>query len=102
MIVIYTFCIEELDELKEKVQTNPGIMRAGFVVNSCFDSFDELSEKADEVANFTGIDIYLLTFDEWIEYQLNAYNIKDARSQLEPGHRWIIAVVESFAQKRGN
>ena len=94
------YLYEELDELKEKVQTNPGIMRAGFVVNSCFDSFAELSEKADEVANFTGIDIYLLTFDEWIEYQLNAYNIKDTQSQLELGHRWVIAVVESFAQKR--
>lgn len=88
---------DELEELRDKILTSPGVKVAGFIVDSDVDRRKDIIERAEEISDETGVDIQLLSFDEWIDYQTQ--NI--AGSQLDKiADRWLIAVVESFAQRR--
>ena len=42
-------------------------------------------------------EIHLFSFDEWIDFEIRDLN-KEQKDRL--GFRWLVAVVESFAQKR--
>ena len=70
---------------------------AGFIVDGEVDRRKDIIERAEEIAVETGVDIQLFSFDEWIQYQTQ----RIADSQLDRiAGRWLIAVVESFAQRR--
>ena len=57
----------------------------------------DIVDRAEEISLETGVDIQLFSFDEWIQYQTQSI----ADSQLDTiASRWLIAVVESFAQRR--
>lgn len=88
---------DELEELRDKILTSPGVKVAGFIVDSDVDRRKDVVSRADEIAVETGVDIQLLSFDEWVQYQTK----KIAQSELDViAARWLIAVVESFAQRR--
>ena len=88
---------DELEELREKILTSPGVKVAGFIVDGEVDRRKDIVERAEEISVETGVDIQLLSFDEWIQYQTQ----RIADSQLDRiAGRWLIAVVESFAQRR--
>lgn len=88
---------DELEELRDKILTSPGVKVAGFIVDSEVDRRRDIIDRVDEISVETGVDIQLLSFDEWIEYQTQ----KMAKSQLDRiAESWLIAVVESFAQRR--
>ena len=70
---------------------------AGFIVDSEVDRRQDIIQRAEEISVETGVDIQLFSFDEWVKYQTK----KIAASQLNKiADRWLIAVVESFAQRR--
>ena len=88
---------EELEELRDKILSSPGVKMTGFIVNSAVDRRKEIVSRAEEIAIETGADIQLLSFDEWIEYELVQ------APEVDPdvlAARWLLAVVESFAQRR--
>lgn len=88
---------DELEELRDKILTSPGVKVAGFIVDGEVDRRRDIVERAEEVSVETGVDIQLFSFDEWIAYQTQ----RIAGSQLDRiAERWLIAVVESFAQRR--
>lgn len=88
---------DELEELRDKILTSPGVKVAGFIVDSEVDRRKDIVDRAEEISSETGVDIQLFSFDEWIQYQTQ--RITD--SQLDRiASRWLIAVVESFAQRR--
>lgn len=88
---------DELEELRDKILTSPGVKVAGFIVDSEVDRRRDIIERAEEISVETDVDIQLLSFDEWIKYQTH----RIADSQLDRiAERWLIAVVESFAQRR--
>lgn len=88
---------DELEELRDKILTSPGVKVAGFIVDGEVDRRKDIVERAEEISVETGVDIQLFSFDEWIQYQTQ--RITD--SQLDRiASRWLIAVVESFAQRR--
>lgn len=92
-----TYLRDELEELRDKILTSPGVKVAGFIVDSAVDRRRDIIERADEISVETGVDIQLLSFDEWIQYQTQ----RIAASQVDKiAERWLIAVVESFAQRR--
>jgi hypothetical protein len=94
-----TYLLEELGELEEKTSKSSGITVAGFVVDANASAKPEISEKISEIHDSTGIDIYIFNFKDWISFQLKNYGIgKDKEILL--ANEWLIAVVESFAQKR--
>lgn len=88
---------DELEELRDKILTSPGVKVAGFVVDSNVDRRKDVTRRAEEIEAETGVEILLLSFSEWLDYQTQ----RIAKPQLDKvGKRWLIAVVESFAQRR--
>lgn len=88
---------DELEELKDKLLTHPDVKVAGFIVDSTVDRRRDISNRVDELSEITGTNIYLFSFDEWIEYETQDFK----PTRLESiGVKWINAMVESFAQKR--
>ena len=88
---------DELEELRDKILTAPGVRIAGFVCDSKVDRRSDVVRRADEIADETGVDIQLLSFEEWIEWQTEQLR-PSQKNQLADA--WLIAVTESFAQRR--
>lgn len=88
---------DELEELRDKILTSPGARLAGFIVDSEVDRRRDVINRAEEISLETGVEIELFSFDEWLAYQTK----RIAKSELDKvAARWLIAVVESFAQRR--
>ena len=88
---------DELEELRDKILTSPGVKVAGFIVDSEVDSRRDVINRAEEISLETGVEIELFSFDEWVAYQTK----RIAKSELDKvAARWLLAVVESFAQRR--
>lgn len=92
-----TYLYDELDELKDKLEANPSVMIAGFIVDDSLDLKAEIEEKADEVSITTDTDVRLFTFREWVKFKLE--EVSEGEKNLF-AKEWITAVVESFARKR--
>ena len=92
-----SYLYDELDELKDKLEANPGVLLAGFIVDDTIDMKAEIEEKAFEVSVTTDTDIKLCTFREWVDYKLN--EVPENRKN-ELAKNWLTAVVESFARRR--
>ncbi|MDO5336323.1 MAG: hypothetical protein Q4E89_02510 [Eubacteriales bacterium] len=88
---------DELEELRDKILTSLGVKVAGFIADSNVDRRKDVMNRAEEISLETGVDIFLFSFDEWLEYQTK----RIAKPELDRiASRWLIAVVESFAQRR--
>lgn len=92
-----TYLYDELDELKDKLETNPGVLLAGFIVNETVDIKAEIEEKVEEVCISTDVDVRLYTFKEWVDFKLEEIPMNQ---RDEFAKEWLTAVVESFARKR--
>lgn len=90
---------DELEELSDKLEHHPNVEVAGFIVNTDIDRSREILERADEISIIHECEIHLLTFQEWIDRKTHGLLLEQLG---ELGHRWILAVVESFGQKRIN
>lgn len=88
---------EELEELREKILESPGVQLAGFVADSTIDKRKDVLERIEEIEFETDVEILLLTFKEWLDFQLRRKTFVD---KTNLGYRWLCAVVESFAQER--
>ena len=88
---------DELEELRDKLLTHPDVRIAGFVCDSRVDMRNDIVKRKDELEVETGSEIHLFSFDEWIEFEVSELT-QSQRNEL--GHNWLVAIVESFAQKR--
>lgn len=88
---------DELEELRDKLLTHPDVKVAGFVCDTEVDMRKDIIGRKNEVEIETDTKIYLFSFDEWISFETGKLT---AAQQDELGYRWLIAIVESFAQKR--
>lgn len=88
---------DELEELRDKLLYQPNVEIAGFVVNSPVDMREDIRERVKEISMETGTDIYLFSFSEWLAFVLRDLSVVE-KDKL--AHIWLMAVVESFAQKR--
>lgn len=90
---------DELEELYDKIELHPGVVTAGFVVNSQPDLRDDIKKRIDEIQDSAGVNIYILSFEEWIEFILRSNCVtSDQREEL--ASHWLNAVVSSFGQLR--
>lgn len=88
---------DEIEELRDKLLMHPEVKVAGFVVNSDVDMRRDIENRVQELILETDTSIHLLSFNEWVEYELRT--IPDGlKSNI--AYCWLRAVVESFAQKR--
>lgn len=88
---------DELEELRDKLLNHPNVKVVGFVVDSDVDRRRDIMERVEEISFETGTEIHLFSFTEWLGYELKDLN-DEQKNRL--GFKWLIAVVESFAQKR--
>lgn len=88
---------EELEELRDKLLTHPGVRIAGFVCDSNVDMRQDISSRKKEVELETGTELHFFSFDEWIAFKTDAL---PPEKKQELGFRWLVAVVESFSQRR--
>ena len=88
---------DELEELLDKIIDHPEVKVAGFIVDSNPDRRKDVLSRMGEIVIETGVDIQLLSFDEWIQYQIT----KIPKFELDIiAERWLVAVVESLALSR--
>ena len=88
---------DELEELRDKLITHPDVRVAGFVVNSPVDMRRDIVDRKNELQVETDTEIYLFSFNEWVDYE-TADLTQSQKNNL--GYNWLIALVESFAQRR--
>lgn len=88
---------DELEELYDKLQTYPDVGMAGFVVDTAVDARRDIIRRANEISSFTGTEIHLFSFSEWVEFETQRIPVQYMR-QLP--YQWLVAMVESFAQMR--
>ena len=88
---------DELEELFDKLLMHPEVRIAGFVSDKDVDMRDDIKKRKEEIEIETGTEIYLFSFDEWICFNVDTLN-QNQKDEL--GFRWLVAIVESFAQKR--
>lgn len=86
----------EIEELTEKLEANPGVRVAGFVLDNP-PAKDPLQPRLTaELRNTTGADLVLQQFPEWVSDQAR-------RSGLPPAElaaQWLRAYAESLCQRR--
>ena len=90
---------DELEELRDKLLLNPAVRVVGFVVDSSVDLRKDIVSRRDEISTETSVEIHLFSFDEWVDYEISDLS---SIQKNELGYRWLVALVESFAQKRRN
>lgn len=88
---------DELEELRDKLSTHPDVRVAGFVVDSSVDMRRDIVARKNELQVATGTEIYLFSFDEWVDYEVANLN-QIQKNAL--GYNWLVALVETFAQRR--
>ncbi len=88
---------DELEELRDKILSSPGVQLTGFIVDREVDRRKEIVDRVKEIELETFARIKLLSFKEWVDYQTEELDPSD-KEKLES--HWLIAVVESFAQRR--
>ena len=57
----------------------------------------DIIDRKNELQSETGTEILLLSFDEWVNYELD--NLNQGQKD-EIAYNWLVALVESFAQRR--
>lgn len=92
-----TYLYEELGELLDKLENNPSVSLAGFIVNENIELKPEITERADEISIMTNTEVRLFNFREWVEFKIQAipYNKRNSFAK-----DWLVATVETFARKR--
>ena len=88
---------DELEELRDKISVSRGVKIAGFIVDGAVDRRRDIVCRAREIEVETGVEILLLSFEEWIEFQTK----RIAKSQMNQIAKcWMMATVESFSRRR--
>ena len=95
-----TYLRDELEELIDKLDTQSALELAGFVSNDEPVRMGELKRRIDEIDDLLGVRIEAITFDNWVRLQVARASQVDNVKALQLPERWLIAYVESIAQKR--
>lgn len=93
------YLYEELSELKDKLDFNPGVQIAGFIVDDNLMLKPDVLERQKEVSALTNVEILLFNFHDWIHYQTEELSNEQ---KILLANEWVKAVVETFALRRNN
>ena len=91
------YLYEELSELKDKLELNPGVQIAGFIVDSNLRLKKEVIERQTEYSVLTGVSIKLMEFNDWVKFETEDLS-SEQKSNI--AFEWIKAAVETFSRKR--
>jgi len=88
---------DELEELHDKLISHPEVEIAGFVVDRKPEITEDISNRVQELNIVHGINVQIVSFDEWIKDQIERYSgipLKKVAAE------WLFAYSESLASKR--
>jgi len=88
---------DELEELHDKLENHPSVKTAGFITNCPVAKSSDIIDRANELSLMHDCQIMLLSFDDWINMMTSGLK-KGALTKVAT--HWLVAVVESFGQKR--
>lgn len=91
------YLYEELSELKDKLEYNPGVQTAGFIVDSNLRLKKEVVDRQTEYSVLTGVSIRLMEFIDWVKFETEDLS---ENQKIKIAFEWFKAVVETFARKR--
>lgn len=90
---------DELEELSDKLMEHPNMKVAGFITDKKPQIDEEIRNRKEEITQLTDIPIEILSFSDWVHYEMTTNNISDSDYQLI-GKDWLIFFVDSLGQKR--
>lgn len=91
---------DEIEELSEKLEVHPDVIKAGFVTSIKPERLEELESRCREIEEIFGISLEILTFEEWVDAQFNRLSSEELIIEQELAARWLKAYTESLAQLR--
>jgi hypothetical protein len=91
---------DELEELADKLLGNPEVILAGFVTSVELERQEELASRRQEIEEYFGITLEILTFAEWVQKQFARALETDLVTEKQLASAWLIAYTESLSQKR--
>lgn len=91
---------DELEELAEKLEAHPTVLLAGFVTSVELERREEVTFRIQEIEEYFGITVEILTFKDWIAKQFNQVIEDNIVTEQELAIAWITAYTESLAQQR--
>jgi len=91
---------DEIDEVTEKLAHHNSVSLVGFVTTLPPTINKEIRDKLNSVKDLFGIDIKILTFDDWVENIFNRALKENCIIKNELAKNWLIAYAECIAQKR--
>lgn len=91
---------EEIDEVTEKFGNHSSVNIVGFVTTLPPDFSKEIRAKLESVKQLHGIEIKILTFEEWVEMIFIRVENENTLNRLQLAKNWLVAYAECIAQKR--
>ncbi len=91
---------DEIDEVSEKLEYHDKVETVGFVTTDLPIRNDEINAKVNDVKDLCGLDIEIMSFKEWIEWNFNRVKELGLSDSNELSNSWLTAYAESLAQKR--
>ena len=95
-----TYLRDELEELNDKIILHDAVTEAGFVTSEEPQLLPEIAERIMELEEINGIKIRILTLDSWVTDQVTRAIKAVEVNEEKLARLWLIAYVESLAQKR--
>lgn len=89
---------DEIDEVMEKAISHDSIGTLGFVTTTEPIRNTEIQSSIFNYKESRGINIQILTFEEWIEYVFK--KVSHFKNEYDLSSDWLLAYAESLAQKR--
>tara|TARA_B110001469_G_C9620795_1_gene309380 strand:+ start:445 stop:1776 length:1332 start_codon:yes stop_codon:yes gene_type:complete len=93
---------DEIDEISEKLEFHEKVETIGFVTTDSPVRNDEISEKINDAKELHGLDILIMSFEDWIDWNFDRVHTSGLSSKEDLSNMWLSAYAESLAQKRRN
>lgn len=91
---------DEIDEVSEKLALHDKVEIVGFVTTDTPVRNDEISTKIRDVKDLYGLDIEIMSFKDWIDWNFGRVQESELATKEELSSMWLLAYAESLAQKR--
>ena len=80
---------EELEELSEKISDHESVQKVGFVTTVSTERQKEISHRIDEIEQLYGIEILIVSFDDWVNDAFERGMEGDLVSESKLAERWV-------------
>ena len=91
---------DEIDEVSEKLEYHDKVETVGFVTTDIPIRNAEINAKIGDVKDLYGLDIKIMSFEEWINWNFDRVEKSGLSSIEELSNSWLSAYAESLAQRR--